>query len=350
MTVDRARLEALVAAWDPAGPTDLPPEVARALDDDPAFRAWFDGRFTKARLMSSSTPLGLAGRVMPPKPARSPWGRVVAVVAAAAVLLIGVTGLLLNEGGRTQVTAVAPVEPPAALSDEPTHVSTTVAPVDTDEAAVPPSVAVDERALIAEPAPVDDGPIKAALQKNATQLKYCYEVGLRSNPSLAGRVVMDWTFAEGRVSNARVSENTTGDDALADCVLGKVRRWNGFPREAEGDVTWPFVFKQKGTPALVDDNAIVEMVKDTVKTELPKLRYSCYEPLLRDDPVLQGSWLLHFTVQTDGSVAAVTASPNPGTVPSPALEQCLREQLQAWRFLPIRAELPVRKTIGFKPK
>lgn len=91
----------------------------------------------------------------------------------------------------------------------------------------------------------DQASIKKIVQKNAGQLKYCYETRLKANSGLSGRVEVTWNISGGRVTAAELFANTTGDGELADCIIGKVKRWTGFPPEAEGEVQWPFIFKQK---------------------------------------------------------------------------------------------------------
>jgi hypothetical protein len=91
----------------------------------------------------------------------------------------------------------------------------------------------------------DQAAIKKIVQKNAGQLKYCYETRLKANSDLSGRVEVTWNISGGRVTAAELFANTTGDAELAECIIGKVKRWTGFPPEAEGEVQWPFIFKQK---------------------------------------------------------------------------------------------------------
>lgn len=90
----------------------------------------------------------------------------------------------------------------------------------------------------------DQGTVKKVVQKNAGQLKYCYETELKANPDLSGRVEIEWNIVGGRVTAAEVFANTTGDNDLATCIVSKIKRWS-FPPEIQGDVQWPFIFRQK---------------------------------------------------------------------------------------------------------
>ena len=90
-----------------------------------------------------------------------------------------------------------------------------------------------------------DPSMGSTLTRNSDQVRYCYETRLKANSGLSGRVEVTWNISGGRVTAAELFANTTGDGELADCIIGKVKRWTGFPPEAEGEVQWPFIFKQK---------------------------------------------------------------------------------------------------------
>lgn len=76
------------------------------------------------------------------------------------------------------------------------------------------------------------------------QLTYCYEEQLRSDPSLSGRVEIRWNVAGGRVTQASVVANNTGNAMLGQCIVRKIKRWR-FPTDVEGSTTWPFVFRKR---------------------------------------------------------------------------------------------------------
>ena len=90
----------------------------------------------------------------------------------------------------------------------------------------------------------DQASVKKVVSRNSGQLKYCYESRLKANPDLSGRVEIEWVMTGGRVTAASVFANTTGDNELASCNVGKIKRCT-FPSEIEGEVLWPFIFKQK---------------------------------------------------------------------------------------------------------
>jgi hypothetical protein len=95
-----------------------------------------------------------------------------------------------------------------------------------------------------DPSGTDANAVKSTVTRNSGQLKYCYEQRLKSNPSLAGRVEIEWMISGGKVTAASVFTNTTGDDEFAQCIITKIKRWS-FDSSLEGEVTWPFIFHQK---------------------------------------------------------------------------------------------------------
>lgn len=98
---------------------------------------------------------------------------------------------------------------------------------------------------------------------------------------------------------------------------------------------------------LTDDSQIIEMVRAVVGSELPKLRFQCYERQLKRDETLAGSWILNFTVKQNGQLNGVSAVSKDGT-PNAEFEACLVEKVSTWAFQPIKAELPVAKTATFR--
>jgi hypothetical protein len=86
--------------------------------------------------------------------------------------------------------------------------------------------------------------VKQVVQANYGRLKYCYETRLKANPTLSGRVEIEWNVARGRVTSANVFANTTQDAEFAQCLVNKVRQWK-FPDDVQGDMVFPFIFTPK---------------------------------------------------------------------------------------------------------
>jgi TonB family protein len=77
-------------------------------------------------------------------------------------------------------------------------------------------------------------------------IQACYENELRKNPTLAGKVTVQFTIEErGNVTGARATENSTGSDAVASCVVGTIARFRFNPGPEGGSVafSYPFVFQ-----------------------------------------------------------------------------------------------------------
>ena len=102
---------------------------------------------------------------------------------------------------------------------------------------------------------------------------------------------------------------------------------------------------QKGL-TLTDDEAITEMVRKVMLTEIPKMQ-SCYERRLKQDESLRGRWTLAWTVTADGKVDG--ARVRGINMTDDEFEDCLVTKLVAWQFQPIRADMQFSKSVVFKP-
>ncbi|MBX3270328.1 MAG: AgmX/PglI C-terminal domain-containing protein [Sandaracinaceae bacterium] len=112
-----------------------------------------------------------------------------------------------------------------------------------------------EAAAGAAPTPTSGGQLDASviqrtLRARNQAFRRCYEDELRRDPSLEGRVAVSFTIEEGtgRVSRATVVENTTGSDAVGECVRGRVAATQFDPAPVGGDVdvTFPIVLRADG--------------------------------------------------------------------------------------------------------
>ena len=93
--------------------------------------------------------------------------------------------------------------------------------------------------------PTDSGMLQAVLRRNAGQFSFCHNVAKSRYSDVHGRVEIGWSIENGKVQDATVMSNSTGDDRMATCVLSKVMRMQ-FPEELSvADINHPFVF-QKG--------------------------------------------------------------------------------------------------------
>jgi Inner membrane component of T3SS, cytoplasmic domain len=91
--------------------------------------------------------------------------------------------------------------------------------------------------------------IARVIQEHQSEIKYCYEVQLNRNPSLAGKVTVLFTIdGTGTVVDGQVSETTLNSADTEKCMLAKIRRWK-FPEPAGNGivkVNFPWIFKPAG--------------------------------------------------------------------------------------------------------
>jgi hypothetical protein len=91
----------------------------------------------------------------------------------------------------------------------------------------------------------DQSLVVQMIRSRQSAFRRCYETSLRNNPTLAGRVSVQFTIQpQGNVSGARATENSTGDDALASCVVRVIAglRWREGPTGGSVSFGYPFVF------------------------------------------------------------------------------------------------------------
>jgi len=182
--------------------------------------------------------------------------------------------------------------------------------------------------------------IKSVVEENSGQLKYCYEKRLQENKDLEGKIEVTWTLEGGVATATEVLSNSTADPKLADCIVEKIQSWD-FPVDAEGQVTWPFVFRsQASATAIVEEEEEVDLpsgsidgegdkaaLKATVRRYSGQLQY-CYEAQLRANPNLAGrvevSWYVSNGRASDVSITSNTATTE--------LADCVESKIRRWQF------------------
>jgi len=91
----------------------------------------------------------------------------------------------------------------------------------------------------------DSNVVVQTIKARLRAIQMCYEQQLRRNPTLAGKVTIEFTIQpRGNVTDVHVKDNTTGDAAVASCVANTVGIFRFNPGPAGGSVTYsyPFVF------------------------------------------------------------------------------------------------------------
>lgn len=97
---------------------------------------------------------------------------------------------------------------------------------------------------------VDEGLTKEEVAKvihsHMNEIRYCYEAAILSDPSIAGKVLVDFKIgAQGNVFTANAAENTMSSAQVGGCLVGKLKNWR-FPQPRGGvqvAVSYPFIFK-----------------------------------------------------------------------------------------------------------
>lgn len=103
------------------------------------------------------------------------------------------------------------------------------------------SLPLDEEASIE--GGLDRDQIIAVINKNRGQIVYCYEKGLQAQPSIGGRVAVDFVIGPaGRITTAKVAQSSLGSRMVENCMLQRMKTWQ-FPRPVGNvnvDVLYPF--------------------------------------------------------------------------------------------------------------
>ena len=85
--------------------------------------------------------------------------------------------------------------------------------------------------------------VVALLRQRLSPIRACYETQLRQDPQLAGRVTVQFTIqTDGGVSRVFASENTTGSQAVAACVVSVAEAFRWSPAPEGGSVTFSYSF------------------------------------------------------------------------------------------------------------
>jgi TonB family protein len=91
----------------------------------------------------------------------------------------------------------------------------------------------------------DSSKVVQMIKTRIGAIRACYERELKRNPTLAGKVTIQFTIEQqGNVSGVKVTDNSTGDDAVGQCVANAIQRFRFNPGPEGGSVTfsYPFVF------------------------------------------------------------------------------------------------------------
>lgn len=95
---------------------------------------------------------------------------------------------------------------------------------------------------------IDREAIKRIVQSNRNAIKSCYDKELTKNPTLSGKIVLQWQITQGgRMINAKVKSNDMKSNSLGPCIINRLSVLK-FPDPGPSEiaeVAFPFVFEAR---------------------------------------------------------------------------------------------------------
>lgn len=87
--------------------------------------------------------------------------------------------------------------------------------------------------------------IQSVVGRGSGAIKYCFEKELQLNPSLGGKVIINWTVdLSGKVIKPYVSSSTMNNKKVESCMVRVVARWRfDQPKGGLCAISYPFTFK-----------------------------------------------------------------------------------------------------------
>lgn len=90
---------------------------------------------------------------------------------------------------------------------------------------------------------LDKDVIRRVVRAHLSEVRACYEAGLAKDPTIKGRVSIQFTIAPtGAVAGAVVHESEMGDAQVGRCIAGAVESWRFPEPEGGGNVTVTYPF------------------------------------------------------------------------------------------------------------
>ena len=91
--------------------------------------------------------------------------------------------------------------------------------------------------------------ISAVIERNKGQITFCYEQGLQGDPTLGGRVAVNFEIgSNGRVRTAGILNTTLHSSMVENCIIRRLKSWK-FPLPEGGvnvKVSYPFLLRRRG--------------------------------------------------------------------------------------------------------
>ena len=93
---------------------------------------------------------------------------------------------------------------------------------------------------------IDKTLVRKIVRSHRDEIERCYASGLKTNPKLAGRLVVRFSIdGKGKVTEAKVTESELAAPDVESCITARIEKWK-FPPFGRGDpvtITYPFVFE-----------------------------------------------------------------------------------------------------------
>ncbi|MBT8331512.1 MAG: AgmX/PglI C-terminal domain-containing protein, partial [Deltaproteobacteria bacterium] len=86
--------------------------------------------------------------------------------------------------------------------------------------------------------------VKRVIEQHLDEITYCYETALISNPSLKGKITMEWKIRmSGGVGEVRIKSSTIKSPEIYGCIKSAIKTWQ-FPKPVGNEVvvSYPFIF------------------------------------------------------------------------------------------------------------
>jgi hypothetical protein len=86
--------------------------------------------------------------------------------------------------------------------------------------------------------------VKRVIEQHLDEITYCYETALISNPSIKGKITMEWKILmSGAVGEVRIKSSTIKSPEIYGCIKSAIKTWQ-FPRPVGNEVvvSYPFIF------------------------------------------------------------------------------------------------------------
>jgi outer membrane biosynthesis protein TonB len=91
--------------------------------------------------------------------------------------------------------------------------------------------------------------VQHVVSTHRASTRACYDPESWRNPSLSGKVTMQWVVkADGSVDGAHVAQSTLGNSVVESCMVKDVTSWRFPSTGGESNITVPFVFSGEPSP------------------------------------------------------------------------------------------------------